>query len=88
MAYLDIYRRETDGSFTWIAGACSVKTARAIIKSAAASSPTEEYLIYDNASGEKLTLRANGCWLTSKEPAKASDGSALPFSLHSAQHFR
>jgi hypothetical protein len=43
MAFLEIYRREADGSFTWVAGACSVKTARAIIKSAA-STPTEEYL--------------------------------------------
>ena len=86
MALLNIYRREADGSFSWIAGAYSMKTTRAIIKSAA-SSPTQEYLICDSASGEKLTLRANGCWLTSEEPSKANGGSALSVSLHSAQRF-
>jgi hypothetical protein len=87
MAFLEIYRREADGSFTWVAGACSVKMARAIIKSAA-STPTEEYLICDNEAGEKLTLRANGCWLASKESPKASvGGSALSFNLRQTRDF-
>jgi hypothetical protein len=87
MAFLDIYRREADGSFTWVAGTCSVKAARVIIK-AAASSPTEQYLIWDKAAGEKLALRANGCWLPSKESQKARMGEAASsFSLRSARNF-
>lgn len=65
MAFLDIYRREADGSFSWFASAYSVKMARAIIKSS--SAPTEEYLICDNLAEEKITLRPDGCWLPSKE---------------------
>jgi hypothetical protein len=87
MAFLDIYRHETDDSFSWFASANSLKMARAIIKSSA-STPTEEYLVCDPLTKEKIILRPNGCWSPYKEPDTVSHGEpGLLFGLRSTRHF-
>ena len=61
MEVIDIFRRERDGNFSWMTSASSVKIARAIIRSTAMK-PSQEFLVYDNRTDDKLILRADGCW--------------------------
>ena len=84
MSFLDIYRREPDKSFSWFASAYSVKMARAIIKSSA-STARGEYLICDNATKEKITLSADGCWLDFRHGSEAGTVRSRP-GLSSALH--
>ena len=83
MAILDIYRRDANGSFSWFASSYSVRMARAIIKSSD-SSPTEEYLICDSLTKEKISLRPDGCWLPSKESSEFGSGKLGLFGARSA----
>jgi hypothetical protein len=59
MDFLDVFRVEPDGSFTWIGSADSLDTAREIIKSSTVGT-TEDFLIYDAKTNERLALRADG----------------------------
>jgi hypothetical protein len=69
MELLNIYRHEPDGSLSWITSVGSVKMARAIIHSSAVN-PSDEFLIYDTATREGVTLRADGHWLPAKNRIK------------------
>lgn len=57
---LDVYRHEPD-SFSRIAHVDSVKMARKIVHSSA-TSPLDEFLIYDAHTREGIILRADGYW--------------------------
>lgn len=61
MEVIDIYRRERDGNFSWMTSASSVKIARDTIRSSAMK-PSQEFLLYDNRTDDKLILRADGYW--------------------------
>jgi hypothetical protein len=72
MEVLEIYRHEPDGSFSWITNVNSVKMARAIIRSSA-TNPSEEFLICDNRTDERISLRADGRWSSSKGQINANN---------------
>lgn len=63
MHTLDIFRLNSDRSFSWISSADSLYTARKIITSRAVDSP-EEFLIYDHGTNEKIRFRANNATVT------------------------
>jgi|SRR6516162_6941135 len=64
---LDVFRLEKSGSFLWIGSAGSMQEARELIKSRAAN-PSEEFLILNEQTQEKLTVRVDGGAVSSKEP--------------------
>jgi hypothetical protein len=70
MEVLDIYRHEPDGSFSWITSANSMKMARMIIRSSAATT-SEEFLIQDDQANESIMLRADGYWFHQKPNKRA-----------------
>ena len=72
MEVLDIYRREPDGSLSWITTASSMKTARMIIRARAANR-SEEFLIHDHEADETIILRADGCWFHQKAETEAGN---------------
>ena len=63
MDTLDIFRLNPDRSFSWISSADSLYTARKII-AARAVDPSEEFLIYDHGTNEKIRLRGNNAAVT------------------------
>ena len=63
MDTLDIFRLNADRSFSWISSADSLYTARKIITSHAGDS-SEEFLIYDHGTNEKIRFRANTSTVT------------------------
>jgi hypothetical protein len=63
MDTLDIFRLNSDRSFSWVSSADSLYTAQKIITSRAVDS-LEEFLIYNHATSEKIRLRANTSTLT------------------------
>jgi hypothetical protein len=67
MRVLDVYRHETNGSLSWVSSVNSVKLARVLIRSRA-TTPSDEFLIYDDCTNEGLTLRADGHWLAANLP--------------------
>ena len=58
MDTLDIFRLNSDRSFSWISSADSLYAAGKIITSRAGDS-SEEFLIYDHGTNEKIRFRAN-----------------------------
>jgi len=58
MDTLDIFRLNSDRSFSWICSADSLYTARKIINSRASDS-SDEFLIYDHTTNEKIRFRTN-----------------------------
>ena len=63
MDTLDIFRLNSDRSFSWIGSADSLYAARKIITSCGADS-SEEFLIYDHGTNEKIRFRANTSTVT------------------------
>ena len=57
MDTLDIFRLNSDRSFSWISSADSLYSVRKIITSRAVNSP-EEFLIYDHGTNEKIRVQS------------------------------
>ena len=75
MHAFDVFRVEA-GSFLWIGCADSLQAARELIKSQAANA-SEEFLILNDQTREKVTVRADGSAVPSKEPLKVLDERTL-----------
>ncbi len=60
MNVLDVFRLKPDGSFVWVGSADLLKKAREIIESCTADA-SEEFVIYDAQTTERITLRADRC---------------------------
>jgi len=63
MDTLDIFRLNSDRSFSWVSSADSLYTARKII-TARAGDCSEEFLIYDHGTNEKIRFRTNTTTVT------------------------
>lgn len=63
MATFDIFRLNSDRSFSWISTADSLYAVLKTITSRAGDS-SEEFLIYDHGTNEKIRFRANTSTLT------------------------
>ena len=82
MEVLDIYRYERDGSLSWVTDTKPVRMARAIIRSLAIG-PSQEFLIRNDRTNERIRLRADGHWLPSKHRiANSSDEEQQKRSAH------
>ena len=66
MHNFDVFRLEKSGSFFWIGSAGSMQEARELIKSRAAN-PSEQFLILNEQTKEKVMVRGDGDAVPSRD---------------------